>query len=92
MALFAINTGLRNGNVCGLQWSWEAKVPDLECTAFVIPTEEFKSNREHVVVLNAITRSVMKACRDQHPTYVVPYQDTQKEAQADRIETMNNSA
>lgn len=29
MALFTINTGLRDSNVCGLQWEWEVKVHEL---------------------------------------------------------------
>lgn len=27
MALFAVNTGLRDSNVCALQWQWEVAVP-----------------------------------------------------------------
>jgi integrase len=30
MALFAVNTGLRDSNVCGLQWQWEVAVPEGE--------------------------------------------------------------
>src|ERR1700719_270170 len=29
MALFTINTGLRDSNVCGLQWDWEIAVPEV---------------------------------------------------------------
>jgi len=29
MALFAVNTGLRDSNVCGLQWTWEVPVPEI---------------------------------------------------------------
>jgi hypothetical protein len=29
MALFAVNTGPRDSNVCGLQWTWEVAVPEL---------------------------------------------------------------
>ena len=29
MALFAVNTGLRDSNVCGLQWSWEVPLPEI---------------------------------------------------------------
>jgi integrase len=92
MALFAVNTGLRDENVCGLRWDWEVKVPDLGCSVFVIPAEAFKSEREHVVVLNEVARSVVESCRGQHPTYVFTYQGTQQEAQADRVKTMNNTA
>jgi hypothetical protein len=35
MALFAVNTGLRDSNVCGLQWTWEVAVPELGRSVFV---------------------------------------------------------
>jgi hypothetical protein len=54
MALFAINTGLRDSNVCGLQWQWEVPVPEVGRSVFVIPPEAFKTKRAHVVVLNDV--------------------------------------
>jgi len=39
MALFAVNTGLRESNVCGLQWRWEVLVPEIGRSVFVIPPE-----------------------------------------------------
>jgi hypothetical protein len=41
MALFAVNTGLRDSNVCGLQWTWEVVVPEVRRSVFVIPAEAF---------------------------------------------------
>ena len=55
MALFTINTGLRDSNVCGLQWEWEVKVPELGRSVFVIPAEAFKTKRPHVVILIKLT-------------------------------------
>jgi len=52
MALFAVNTGLRDSNVCGLNWTWEVAIPELGRSVFVIPPEAFKSKRPHVVILN----------------------------------------
>ncbi len=34
MALFKVNTGLREQEVCKLRWRWEVKVPGLETTVF----------------------------------------------------------
>jgi len=51
MALFAVNTGLRDSNVCGLQWQWEVVVPEVGRSVFVIPPEAFKTKRPHVVIL-----------------------------------------
>ena len=42
MVLFAVNTGLRESNVCGLEWSWEVPVPEVGRSVFVIPREAFR--------------------------------------------------
>jgi integrase len=84
MALFAVNTGLRDSNVCGLQWAWEVDIPELGRSVFVIPPEAFKTKRSHVVVLNDIAWSIIKAQRSIHPIWVFPFRGR-------RINTMNNS-
>jgi integrase len=48
MVLFAVNTGLRESNVCALEWAWEVGVPERDRSVFVIPPEAFKSKRPHV--------------------------------------------
>jgi integrase len=84
MALFAVNTGLRDSNVCGLQWEWEVKVPELGRSVFVVPAESFKTKRPHVVVPNDIAWSIIKSQRGKHPIWVFPYHGR-------RIGTMNNN-
>jgi len=84
MALFAVNTGLRDSNVCGLQWAWEVSVPELGRSVFVIPPEAFKTKRPHVVILNDVAWSIVKAQRSLHPIWVFPFRGR-------RINTMNNS-
>jgi hypothetical protein len=37
MALFAVNTGYRDGETCNLHRDWEAKVPELNAIVFIIP-------------------------------------------------------
>lgn len=37
MALFKVNTGCREGEVCGLRWDWEVHVPELGTSVFLIP-------------------------------------------------------
>ena len=56
MALFAVNTGLRDSNLCGLRWAWEVPVAQLGRSVFVIPREVFKSRRPHVMILNDAAR------------------------------------
>ena len=85
MALFAVNTGLRESNLCGLQWTWEVDVPEVGRSVFVIPPEAFKSKRAHVVILNDVAWSIIQAQRGQHPIWVFPYRNT-------HVATMNNTA
>ena len=73
MALFAVNTGLRNRNVCGLQWTWEVFVPEVGRSVFVIPPEAFKTKRAHVVILNDAAWSIVQAQRGLHPIWVFPF-------------------
>jgi integrase len=37
MALFAVNTGCRDQEICGLRWDWEVRVPELGTSVFIIP-------------------------------------------------------
>lgn len=85
MALFAVNTGLRNRNVCRLQWSWEIRVPEVGRSVFVIPAESFKGKRAHVVILNDVAWSIVQKQRRKHPIWVFPYRGKP-------INTMNNTA
>lgn len=73
MALFAVNTGLRDSNVCGLQWQWEVAVPEVGRSVFVIPPEAFKTKRPHVVILNEVAWSIIKSQRGKHPIWGFPY-------------------
>jgi integrase len=92
MALFAVNTGLRDENICGLKWEWERFIPELKRSVFVIPSAEFKGNREHVAILNDAAWKVIEACRGTHPEYVFTYQNEKKKLPAKRIDTINNTA
>lgn len=69
MALFAVNTGLRDSNLCGLQWSWEVPIPELKRSVFVVPAHEFKSRRAHVVILNDAAWSIVATQRGKHPVW-----------------------
>ncbi len=85
MVLFAVNTGLRSSNVCGLEWTWEVPIPEIGRSVFVIPPESFKSNRAHVVILNDVAWSIIETQRGKNPIWVFPYRGR-------RIGTMNNTA
>ena len=73
LALFDVNTGLRSSELCGLRWSWEVKVPELETSVFILPEEMTKNGEERIVVLNRIARSVLESQRGEHRQYVFTY-------------------
>ena len=50
MALFAVNTGCRDSEICNLQWDWEVKVPELETSVFIVPGSFVKNGDERLVV------------------------------------------
>ena len=73
MALFAVNTGCRNREVCQMQWDWEVKVPELATSVFIIPGARVKNGSDRLVVLNRIARSVLEARRGIDRTFVFTY-------------------
>ena len=61
MALFAVNTGCRDGEVCRLRWEWEVRVPSAEIgSVFIIPPEHVKNGESRLVVLNQVARAVIE--------------------------------
>ena len=80
IALFAVNTGLRNQEICKLQWSWETHVPEfdtptLKRSVFVLPADFVKGKRERVLVLNDCAQALLEQVRGQHRRYVFTRQD-----------------
>ena len=73
MALFAVNTGCRDGEICKLQWDWEVKVPQLDTSVFIIPGDLVKNGDERLVILNRVAQSVVDAERGEHKTHVFTY-------------------
>ena len=84
MALFKVNTGCRQQEVCGLRWEWEVAVPGIG-GVFVIPATEVKNREDRLVVLNNIARSVVESLRGEHPEYVFTFR-------RHRVGKMNNTA
>lgn len=70
MALYKVNTGCREQEVCRLRWDYEVKVPELDTSVFIIPSDHVKNGEERLVVLNRVARSVVESMRGVHPTHV----------------------
>jgi integrase len=74
MALFAVNTGCRDQEVCRLRWEWEVEVQELSTSVFIIPGERVKNGHDRLVVLNRVARSVIDARRGSDPVYVFAFE------------------
>jgi integrase len=99
MVLFAVNTGARDRNVCGLRWAWERRIPELQRSVFVIPAAEFKGQRPHVLILNDVAGRIVEGCRGMHDDFVFVWRrervkniDKEPEMKYRPIHTMNNTA
>ena len=84
MALFKVNTGCRDQEVCGLRWVWEVQVPELDTSVFIIPGVKVKNGDERLVILNQVARSVIESVRGEHTEFVFV-------RRGQPIQTMHNS-
>ena len=93
MALFKVNTGCREQEVCKLHWSWEIEVPELGTSVFLIPSDfggrhersGVKNGDERLVVLNSVAKSIIDKQRGISQEWVFPYNGT-------AMHRMNDSA
>lgn len=81
MATFAVNTGCRDGAVCGLRWDQEREFRALGITVFVVPN---KGGGQVVVPLNRLAKEAVDSCRGQHAEYVFTFR-------GERIQRMNST-
>lgn len=85
MALFKVNTGCREQEVCRLKWEWEQSLPHLKTSVFVIPGKLVKNREDRLIVLNTPARDAVNAARGEHPEYVFSFRGKQ-------VNSMNNTA
>jgi integrase len=69
MAVFSVATGLRQGNVKGLEW----KYVDLERKHAWIPGSKHKNGKAHAVPLNEIACAVLQKQLGKHPVRVFTF-------------------
>jgi len=81
MALYKVNVGCREQEVCKLKWEWEIKVPELNASVFLIPADfggrgskaGVKNRDDRLVILNEVAAKVVDGQRGLDPVYVFPY-------------------
>lgn len=95
MALFDLNTGLRDEPLCNLRWAWEVQLPG-GGSVFVVPKRYVKGRKQdRVVVCNSVAQSIVESARGQHPEFVFVYSAISKAGRPPvyrPIETMDNTA
>ena len=72
-ALFAVNTGCRELEICQLRWEWEIFVKELDVSVFVLPETITKTRTERVVVLNSVAARVVESRRATSSEYVFTF-------------------
>ncbi|WP_245000043.1 tyrosine-type recombinase/integrase [Chromobacterium violaceum] len=100
MALFKVNTGCREKEVCYLRWEWEIYIPELSTSVFLIPPEfggrteksGVKNGTDRLVVLNTVAKGIVESMRGAHPIYVFPFHENKRASEEDNIERMNGHA
>ncbi|RON57545.1 hypothetical protein BK665_05465 [Pseudomonas frederiksbergensis] len=76
MALYKVNSGCREQEVCKLRWDWEMRVPELNTSVFLIPAgfggrsekAGVKNGDERLVILNKVTMNIIDKQRGPHRT------------------------
>ena len=74
MALFALNTGLRDQEICAMKWADECKVNGLDTTVFIISEERAKNEHERIVPLNSVAQSIVASRRGNQSDFVFDYE------------------
>ena len=72
-ALYGVNTGCREQEICQLRWAWEIAIPDLGISVFSLPAVVTKTQTERLVVLNSVAKKVIDSRRGLHPEFVFTY-------------------
>lgn len=62
MSLFAVNTGCRDAEVCGLRWDWEVDVPIFGTSVFIVPGMRVKNGTDRLVVSTLWLQRSSSAC------------------------------
>ncbi|MBF0471203.1 MAG: tyrosine-type recombinase/integrase [Gammaproteobacteria bacterium] len=82
MALYKVNVGCREQEVCQLRWEWEVNVPELDVSVFLVPAwimenEEtevglVKNRQDRLHVISRIARAVVEEAREKRPKTHLP--------------------
>ncbi len=69
-AMFAVNTGVRKGELFGLQWKDMTPIPDLDTFVFIL--NDTKNGKDRAVICNSLAKQAVNLQRDNKSKYVFP--------------------
>lgn len=74
LALFGLNTGAREQEICGLRKEWSKRIEGVDRPVFVIPAMDHKtgkrSGKDKVLILNDVAWRIVEAHWNDHEDYV----------------------
>jgi integrase len=99
MALFVLNTGVRDDVACNVRWSQEVQIDGIG-SVFVVPREHVKGRRAwRCVVCNSVAQRVVDSCRGMHSEFVFVWRrervkntDIEPTMAYSAVDRMNNTA
>ncbi|MGQ5522959.1 tyrosine-type recombinase/integrase [Chitinimonas sp. PSY-7] len=69
VVLFALATGLRQGNVLGMTWD---RI-DLERKVALVEFDDFKNGNDHCIPLNETALAVLEQCKGKHSEFIFTF-------------------
>ena len=76
MAELICHTGMRDAEICNLEWSWIVDYPVINESVIILPAAITKANRERLIPLNRVAKTVIEQRRktdDANETHVFHY-------------------
>jgi len=95
MCEFAVWSGARDQEICGLEWGWERHEPELNMSYFLIPkgsTKNVNPDKAHdrILILNSHASDIVSRQRGKHDKYV--FISEGRKPSGNRLSTMDTTS
>lgn len=78
LAIWLLNTGIRQSELLNLRWSWRRFVPELDVYVFDIPGQYTKNKQDRVLVLNSLLQAQLVDIKQTDSDLVFPGKNGKK--------------
>ena len=78
LAVWLLNTGIRQSDLLNLRWSWRRYVQELDIYVFDIPGQYTKNKQDRVLVLNSLLQAQLVDIKQSDSDFVFPGKDGKK--------------